>query len=109
MMTKKRLHQYWLDHVYKQERSNLNASEYCRKNNLRIKTFYKWRKKIEIEDKHIKNEEKSLVELPAKAFPILQTKQTYYDLIINNSIRIRVSKYFDSELLVRILKILKET
>jgi hypothetical protein len=109
MMTKKRLHQYWLDRVYKQQRSNLNATEYCRKNNLRIKTFYKWRKKIESEDKHIKNEEKSLVELPIKAFPILQTKQSYYDLIINNSIRIRITKYFDSELLIRLLKTLKET
>jgi hypothetical protein len=108
MQTKKRLHQYWLDHVYKQERSSLNATEYCNKNNLRVKTFYKWRKKIEAEDKDIKGEEKSLVELPAKAFPILQTKQSYYDLIINNSIRIRVSKYFDSELLARILKIIKE-
>ena len=109
MASRKRNHQCWLDHVYKQERSNLNATEYCRKNNLRIKTFYKWRKKIEIEDEHIKNEEKSLVELPVKAFPILQTKQSYYDLIINNSIRIRITKYFDSELLIRLLKILKET
>jgi len=107
-MTKKRLYQYWLDHINKQKRSGLNIKEYCLENHLKYRSFYRWRKKIDIEDKDIKTGENSLVEVPVSSFPILQSKQSYYDLIINNSIKIRVTKYFDSELLTRLLKILKE-
>ena len=95
---------FWSSKIDQFETSNMTRAEFCRQNNLSIRTFEHWHKKIIIKKRPAGN---SFVELKVNDLPIVTSRQSYYDLIISDSIKIRVSKYFDSELLIRIIKTLE--
>jgi len=95
---------FWSSKIDQFETSNMKKTEFCRRNNLSVKTFSQWHQKIIIKKRPVG---KSFVELKVNDLPIVTSRQSYYDLIISDSIKIRVSKYFDSELLIRIIKTLE--
>jgi hypothetical protein len=95
---------FWSSKIDLFETSNMTKADFCRQNNLSVKTFSHWHKKIIIKKGQAS---KSFVELKVNDLPIVTSRQSYYDLIISDFIKIRVSKYFDSELLVRIIKTLE--
>lgn len=45
-MTKEEQHTYWREVVEEQATSGLEASVFCRKRNIKIPQFYRWRKKF---------------------------------------------------------------
>ena len=95
---------FWSSKINQFEISNMTRAEFCKQNKLSVKTFEHWHKKIIVKKR---SASKSFVELKINDLPIVTSKQSYFDLIISDSIKIRVSKYFDSELLVRIIKTLE--
>jgi len=95
---------FWSRIIDQFETSNMTKAEFCRQNNLSVKRFSYWHEKIMISKRPKPNR---FVELKVNDLPIFTSRQSYYDLIISDAIRIRVSKYFDSELLIRIIKTLE--
>jgi len=95
---------FWSSKIDLFETSNMTKSEYCRLNKLSARTFSHWQHKIMIKKRSAIN---SFVELKVNDLPIITSRQSYYDLIISDLVKIRVSKYFDSELLIRIIRTLE--
>jgi hypothetical protein len=100
--------QKWLQHIKNHENSNLNETEYCEKNNLKVRAFREWQIKSQINAVKINEEKSAFVEISKEDLSVLQPKENYFDITFNDSIKIRITKYFDSELLLRLLRILED-
>lgn len=87
-------------HYKEYKTSKMTREEYCKSRNLKLETFEKWIEEIENPDPYDKTFD--FIQLPVKA-----SKESYFDVIINDTIKIRVYKYFDAELLERLIKSMK--
>lgn len=95
---------YWQEKVNLFETQNMTQTEFCAYYKLNVKTFSAWRQRLDGEKRDNK---KSFVEFSAEILPIVTSTHGYYDLIIKGKVKIRVTKYFDPELLIRIIKTLE--
>jgi hypothetical protein len=96
---------FWQEKVALFETQNMTQAEFCAQNKLNAKTFCNWRKRLEAQKR---DNTKAFVSFSANVLPIVTSTQGYYDLTIKGKVKIRVTKYFDPELLVRIIKTLEE-
>ena len=91
--------EFWKNHLNIWKKRKISQAKYCKQNNLNQNMFSKW-KRILSTDK----EKLSLVELPLTAIKH-ETLCSEIELIINESIKIRLDDNFNQELLKKILKI----
>ena len=95
--------QFWEGHVDHWKTSGLTQAEYCRQNDLRVHSFWYWRKRF-----CPKNTSATLVELPirgALSGPFLNLPASLC-LVINGLCRIEVTKGFDPETLKQLIETL---
>ncbi len=91
---------YWKEHIRRQESGELNIKAYCTENSLKYETFRSWRKKL------TRVEVKDLVKVPL-ANPSLNLKQDEaIELIINNTLKLKIPASFNQENLSKVLQIL---
>ena len=98
-MSKDERNKFWIAHVQSWGKSNLNQADYCRENNLNKNRFSNWKRKFsssEIINQFIKIPKKALI--PAMSDSI--------DLIINDSVKIKLTPNFNTALLQSVLKAL---
>lgn len=95
---------FWQEKVSLFETQNMTQTEFCAQYKLNAKTFCNWRQRLSAKKR---DNTRAFVEFSANILPIVTSKQSYYDLIIKGKVKIRVTKYFDPELLVRIIKTLE--
>jgi hypothetical protein len=73
-----------------------------------VRAFREWQIKSQINAVKINEEKSAFVEISKEDLLVLQPKENYFDITFNDSIKIRITKYFDSELLLRLLRILED-
>ena len=90
--------EFWKNHYKLWEESSLSQAEYCRQNNLNKQLFSKWKNKISNNSENMK-----LVEIPISNLAI-ETLGNEMELIINDSVKIKLNINYNEELLQKILK-----
>jgi hypothetical protein len=90
---------FWSDHIRSWKFSGLSQSEYCRKNNLDINLFSKWKRRFL---------NAGFVEVKAKISKIPKIPNTYpvIEVEVNGIYRLKIKPDFDVETTKKILSIL---
>ncbi len=94
--TKYRKHHkhYWEKHIILWQESNLSQSEYCRQNNIPLKSFCNWKRKI------ISNHTPATPFIELKGhFP---AREEYFELQIDSMLTLRIRESIRPELLQNI-------
>lgn len=95
--TKYRKHDkhYWENHIILWQKSNLSQTEYCRQNNISLKSFCNWKRKL------ISNliSTTPFIELKGH-FP---AREEYFELQINSMITLQIRESIQPDLLQNIL------
>ena len=101
--------QFWVPHIKKWQSSEISQTQYCIKNNLTLRMFSYWKKKI--------------CKKPAKSIELVQVKTTSFNiptnsaidtvivplkLKINNIFEIEISEGFSQKTLHQIIGVLGE-
>jgi hypothetical protein len=89
---------YWNKHLTSWGKSKLSQAQYCRQNNLNPNMFSKWKRLLSA-----KNDQLLLTEVPVDKI-INESSNSGIELIINESIKVRVVDNFNKELLQELLK-----
>ena len=89
---------FWSNHMKSLKKSKLTQAEYCRQNDLKPYMLSKW--KITLLNKSDNN---SFIEIPLNNLT-KKSSNAELELIINDSIKIRLDENYNEELLLRILK-----
>jgi hypothetical protein len=99
--TEKRL--YWENHIEKWKASGLSQVEYCRLNDVKVKSFRYWKRRI-----GRLSRASALVELPPfKSMPLNASQDNpQLCLVVGRHYRIEIGRGFDSEDLERVVRIL---
>ncbi len=92
---------YWQEQLKKWKESGISQSKFCRLNDLKFTTFCYWNKRLRKRDVN-----KKLIKLPSKIVQSISEPDNNFELIINDSIRIRISRSFEEDSLKRLLKTL---
>ena len=87
---------FWEQHVVTWKGSKLSQAEYCRLNNLDKNLLSKWKRKI-----LFKEDKQDLVEIPMN-----NSLDSFIDIIVNDSLKIKVDANFDPDILVKVLKVI---
>lgn len=87
--------EFWKRHKKEFEKSNLKAKEYCEREKINFYSFRDWRKKVD------KIKGKRLVEIPINIENAKERSE--FELIINDSIKIKIPIDFDSNTLAKLL------
>ncbi len=100
----------WRKVVENIDNSALSAIEYCKKNNLSVKSYYSWKsklKKIESQEFSIGSsfQELKLKEPPIK-IPSTPKVAGNIEIFFNDKIRISVANNFDEFLLLKTIKVI---
>ena len=90
---------FWSDHIQSWKESNLNQADYCRQKKINKNRFSNWKKKISRSETN-----NQLIEIPKKA--LIPTIYDSIDLIVNDSIKIKLTPNFNITLLQSVLKVL---
>ena len=89
---------FWSDHIKSWRSSNLSQSEYCRRKNLDINLFSKWKRR---------NANTGFVEVKTKVSEH-DRAGNFMEISVYDTYKIRVNPDFDDETLKRILSLLGE-
>jgi hypothetical protein len=97
----KRGREFWTTHIARWESSGQTRRRYCRDEQISYWTFLDWQKRIRSGVAQVKD----LVQIPREMYhePITQNP-AMLDLIVHESITIRVHQGFDGELLRTLLQ-----
>jgi len=94
--------QFWESHIAQCTASGLRQAEYCRLNEICIKSFYYWKRRSR------KKTAPALVEVPIpKSFSVLSSHPPLC-LVIGMEYRIEIGRSFDSEDLERVVRTLRK-
>jgi hypothetical protein len=97
----KRGHEFWTTHIARWESSGQSRRRYCRDEQISYWTFLDWQKRLSNGVDQVKD----LVQIPRELFHEAATQRpVMLDLIVNESITIRVHHGFDGELLRTLLQ-----
>lgn len=93
----------WEKHIEKWKSSGLSQVEYCRQNNVKVKSLRYWKQRV-----GRLGSAPALVELPAfRATPVFTPQAApQLCLVINQRYRIEIGKGFDSEDFERVVRVL---
>lgn len=88
-------HKFWAYHLQQWENSGLSQAEYCRRNNVKIKSFTYWKAKLKNVNPHLE-----LVRLPQPVNDFTPVARIHLD----KGIRLEVPDGFSSVTLANILR-----
>ena len=91
---------FWLGHIHKWEASNKSRTQYCREAGISYWTFREWQKRFQKGNKFVK----TMVQVPLEITSESHDTTTSIELIINESIVIRVKSGFDRKLLRAVIQ-----
>lgn len=92
----------WEKHIEKWKSSGLSQVEYCRQNNVKVKSLRYWKQRV-----GRLGSAPALVELPLFKSPVpLLSHTPQLCLVINQRYRIEIGKGFDSEDFERVVRVL---
>lgn len=92
---------YWKKHIESYFRTSMTQRAYCRKNNLSYWSFRNWKRMLDGDTGGTE-----LVAVPASVLPDVSPMPSALGIEINRSLRITISRGFDPELLVEVIKAL---
>ena len=91
---------YWQKQIARHSRTTLSQREFCKRNGLSYWSFNSWKRRLsEINSS-------SLVEIPSNRIKNLSESPSGIELVINQSITIKLSSGFDHDLLRDIISAL---
>jgi len=94
------------------ENSDLSTSEYCKQNNISVKTFYAWKTKLRKLDSNESGIKSHFQELKLKEPEIkpssIPTSSRTIDIFLNDKIRISLADDFNESLLLKTIKVLNK-
>ena len=89
--------QHWKTHIKEWEESKKSKYAYCKTNKLNRATFNYWLKKIKSQDCNFKFVEISSIDT--------NSQESFLEIIIKDSIKIKVSENYNSKIFLRLLKV----
>ena len=89
-MTREERRSYWKHIVAEQAASGLDASAFCRKHDIKIPQFYRWRRKF----LEINNNEKSLTQF-VQLIPDISNQDSGIRVRFSNNLFIEIDRSFD--------------
>ena len=92
---------YWENHIEKYCRSNLTQSAYCKQNNISYWSFNNWKRRIEKE-----SGKTGLTEISKKIDRDLIPVNSSLEIVINNSLKIKIPDNFNPETLKKLMQVL---
>jgi hypothetical protein len=92
---------FWEKHITEWNTTGLSQAEYCRLNEISLKSFVYWKRKT------VRSSASALVELPLfKSMPAPVLPQPFQLCLVVDRYRIEIGKGFDSEDLERVVRTL---
>lgn len=88
----------WKQHIKLWQKSNKTQAEYCRVNNLSLKSFWYWKKKYKSAPSFVP------VKIKTDIFP----SSPIINLIVDSRFRIEINKTFEPETLKSVLQVLNQ-
>jgi len=93
--------EYWQQQLKKWRESGIRQRKFCEINDLNYKTFCYWNRRLKKVDGG-----KKLIKLPSKIVKGLSGPDNNFELIISDSMKIRIPWSFEEDSLKRLLKTL---
>lgn len=102
---RKEKYNYWKNHIQKWHQSDLSQAEYCRRNNLSIKTFgYRKRQII-----GVSKEDQSFIPVAIHAEPTrCFESEKPLQILLENGLKIEVSGDFNPRILQKLIRVAEE-
>lgn len=102
LLKKKR--KFWQTHVEAWTTSGMSQTEYCRQNNLSIKSFGYWKRK-----RKKSNSEVTFYPVPSNAIKILKKEKSSFSLrvVLDDRFKIEIGNEFSSSTLGRLVQALE--
>ena len=91
---------FWADHIKRWEVSGTGRMEYCREAGISYWTFREWQKRFQ----EANESGKTLVQVPLKISSRPQDERNTIDILVNESIRIRIKPGFDGKFLRAVIQ-----
>jgi hypothetical protein len=96
--------QYWQSTLQKWAASGLSQAEFCRQNKIKLNRFYAWKSKLQVASCTVSSGAQPFIELS----PVVTTRESGPVVLTLHGIVIHYDQNTCPELLVRLLKLLRE-
>ncbi len=100
----------WLKVFEDIDNSKLSSIDYCKQNNISVKTLYTWRSKLRKAKLSSANNNNHFQEVKLKDSPskptLLSKPSDSINILINDKVRISVNEGFNESLLLKTIKVL---
>lgn len=96
--------QYWQSALQKWAASGLSQAEFCRQNKIKPNRFYAWKSKLQAATSTASSKAQPFIELS----PVVTTRESGPVVLTLHGIAIHYDQATCPELLVRVLKLLRE-
>ena len=94
---------FWRKHIQAWEQGTITQTDYCTRNNVNIKSFHYWKNRLKNPSSE---KETQLTKISKQARPNKMPTQTGIEVIINETIKIRIDRNFDQDVLQEVVKTL---